>query len=176
MEDEKDVVAADLTEQEEADLDTADDESEESVEELKARLAKETELAKNYKIRAEKAERLAKQKPTETQKQSDSVIDNATLARIYDVPEEDFDEVVDMAKFKKISIAEALKLGSVKAILSEKAEFRKTAQLSNTGASRKSTTTVSDETLIANASKGIIPEAGSPEAERLFWAKRGGKK
>lgn len=176
MEDETEVEAHDSTEQEEADLDTADEQEGESVEEIKTRLAKAEELAKNYKIRAEKAEKLAKQKPNEVSKQADPAIDNATLARIYDIPEEDFDEVLDMAKFKKISLAEALKLTSVKAILAEKAEFRKTAETSNTGSSRRSPNTVTDDTLLSNASKGIIPEAGSAEAERLFWAKRGGKR
>lgn len=103
-------------------------------------------------------------------------IDDETLARIYGIHEDDFQEVKDMATFKKISIAEALKLGATKAILAEKAEFRKTAETSNTGNARRGATKVSDDTLIANLSKGEIPKAGTPEAEALFWAKRGGKR
>lgn len=175
MDEENEVHAQNSNEQEEADLDTADNEEQDSID-WKAKATKAEELANNYKIRAEKAEKIAKQKTSETSKQADNAIDNATLARIYNIPEEDFDEVLDMAKFKKISLAEALKLTSVKAILAEKAEFRKTAEVSNTGSSRRSPNTVSDDTLLANVSKGIIPEAGSEEAERLFWAKRGGKR
>lgn len=175
MEDEKDVEAHDSTEQEEADLDTAGGDEQDSTD-WEAKAKKAEELAKNYKIRAEKAEKLAKQKPNNVSKQADIALDNATLARIYSIPEEDFDEVLEMSQFKKLSIAETLKLSSVKAILAEKAEFRKTAEATNTGAARRGAQTVSDDTIIANLSKGIIPEAGSAEAERLFWAKRGGKR
>lgn len=110
------------------------------------------------------------------QKQVEPALDDETLARIYNVPVEDFEEVKDWAAFKKISIGEALKSDSIKTSLATKAEFRKTAQVSNTGASRRGVNTVSDDTLLANSSKGIIPEPGSEEAERLFWAKRGGKR
>lgn len=103
-------------------------------------------------------------------------LDNATLARIYGIHEDDIEEVLDLAKFKKLSLAETLKLGATKAILAEKAEFRKTAEVSNTGNARRSVSKVSDETLLANLAKGEIPKPGSEEAERLFWAKRGGKR
>lgn len=176
MEDEN-VQAENLNQQEEADLDTASDEQEqgESVAEYKARLAKAEELANNYKIRAEKAEKLAKQKPSEVSKQAEPTLDNATLARIYSIPEEDFEEVMDMSKFKKLSISETLKLGSVKAILAEKAEFRKTAEMSNTGNARRGASKVTDDTLLANLSEGKVPES-KDEAERIFWARRGGKR
>lgn len=172
MEDEI-VPTQDSNEEQEEVLETSTDETNS---ELEAELAKAKQLANNYKIRAEKAEKLAKQKPSETPKQSIPAIDDATLARIYSVHEDDFQEVKDMATFKGISIAEALKLGATKAILAEKAEFRETAQKSNTGNARASATKVSDDTLLKNLSDGKIPEAGSAEAEALFWAKRGGKR
>lgn len=176
MEDEN-VQAENLNQQQEADLDTAGDEQDESesIEELKTRLAKAEELARNQKIRAEKAEKLAKQKPNETSKPVTPELDDATLARIYGIHEDDFQEVKDMANFKRISIAEALKLGATKAILAEKEEFRKTAEASNTGNARRSATKVSDDTLLANLSKGEVPKSAS-EAEALFWARRGGKR
>ena len=166
-----------LNEQEEADLETANGEQEEgeSIEELKARLAKAEELARNQKIRAEKAEKLAKEKPVSKQNVTPE-LDNATIARIYGIHEDDIEEILDLAKFKKLSLAETLKLGATKAILAEKAEFRKTAEVSNTGNARRSVSKVSDETLLANLSKGEIPKPGTEEAERLFWAKRGGKR
>jgi hypothetical protein len=92
------------------------------------------------------------------------------------VHEDDIDDVAEYAKFKKISIAEALKTDVVKTILSNKSEFRKTAEVSNTSNARRGAMKVSDNTLIANLSKGEIPTKGSEEAERLFWAKRGGKR
>jgi hypothetical protein len=162
------------TQEQEVDLDTTQDSEDSS--ELEARLKKAEELANNYKIRAEKAEKLAKQKQSEPSKQVTPELDNATLARIYGIEEEDFEEVLDMAKFKKLSIAETLKLGATKAILAEKAEFRKTAEVSNTGNARRGTSKVSDDVLLKNLADGKVPEAGSSEAEQLFWAKRGGKR
>jgi len=133
-----------------------------------------------FKAMQEKAikfdESLKKPKPKTESYKAEPVLDNATLARIYDIPEEDFEEVLDMAKFKKISIAEALKLSSVKAILAEKAEFRTTAEMSNTGNARRGASKVSDDVLLKKLSDGEIPEAGSEEAERVFWARRGGKR
>lgn len=170
-----------LNSQEDADLSAAHDEDNsdgegESVEEYKARLAKAEELATNYKIRAEKAEKLARQKPSESSKPISQELDNPTLARIYGVHEDDFDFVANYSKFNKLSIAETLKLDEVKAKLSNNSEFRKTAEVSSTSGGRKGVTKVSDDTLVANLSKGEVPEAGTNEAERLFWARNGGKR
>ena len=64
----------------------------------------------------------------------------------------------------------------IKTTLAIKAEFRKTAEVSNTTNTRRSQAKVSDDVLVKNALEGKIPERGSEEAERLFWAKRGGKR
>lgn len=89
---------------------------------------------------------------------------------------DDFDDVVEYAKFKKISVQEALKLDVIKTTLANKSEFRKTAEVSNTGASRRGAVKISDDVLQSNLMDGKIPEKGSDEAERLFWARRGGKR
>lgn len=89
---------------------------------------------------------------------------------------DDFDDVVEYAKFKKISIADALKSDVIKATLANKSEYRKTAEVTNTGNARKSVSKVSDEALAENLKKGQVPKKGSEEAERLFWARRGGKR
>lgn len=121
-------------------------------------------------------ERNKNKKPEVREKRSVTPeLDNATLARIYNIHEDDIDEVLDMAKFKKVSLAEALKLGATKAILAEKEEFRRTANASNIGNTRRATS-VSPDTLVRNLSEGKVPEKGSKEAEDLFWAKRGGKR
>jgi len=121
-------------------------------------------------------ERNKNKKPEVREKRSVTPeLDNATLARIYNIHEDDIDEVLDMAKFKKVSLAEALKLGATKAILAEKEEFRRTANASNIGNTRRATS-VSPDTLVRNLSEGKVPEKGSKEAEELFWAKRGGKR
>lgn len=89
---------------------------------------------------------------------------------------DDFDDVVDYAKFKKISVTEALNSDVLKTVLANKSEFRKTSNVSNTSAARKGAVKVSDDALLSNLSKGNIPEKGSEEAERIFWARRGGKR
>src|SRR5574343_968691 len=127
-------------------------------------------------IKFDEAQKHQKTKPKTESFNVAPELDNATLARIYGIHEDDIEEVLDLAKFKKLSLAETLKLGATKAILAEKAEFRKTAEVSNTGNARRSVSKVSDETLLANLAKGEIPKPGSEEAERLFWAKRGGKR
>lgn len=167
-----------LNQEQEADLETAGDEQDnsESIEDLKARLAKAEEIARNQKMRAEKAERLAKQKQESPKQNVTPELDNATIARIYGIHEDDIEEVLDMAKFKKLSIAETLKLGATKAIIAEKEEFRKTAEASNTGNARRNNIKVSDDVLLSNLSKGEVPSEGSAEAEQLFWARRGGKR
>ena len=91
------------------------------------------------------------------------------------VHEDDIDEVTEFANFKKISVSEALKTDVVKTILSNNAEFRKTSEVANAVPARKGVSKVSDESLLSNLSKGIIPDS-KEEAERIFWAKRGGKR
>lgn len=76
-----------------------------------------------------------------------------------DVHEDDVDEVVDYAKFKKISIAEALKTTVVRASLDEKREQRKTAEATNVGRTRSGNVRNSEETLLGKARKtGEIPD------------------
>lgn len=92
------------------------------------------------------------------------------------VHNDDIDEVLDYAKYKKISVEEAIKSSTVKSILAEREEYRKTQEATNTGTSKRVTMKVSDEALLAGLSKGNVPEKGSSDAERLYWAKRGGKR
>jgi hypothetical protein len=91
------------------------------------------------------------------------------------VPEEDIDDVIEWATFKKISVPEALKSSVLKATLAEKAEFRKTAEASNTSTARRSTNKVTPEKLQQELSQGKVP-TNSDDAEALFWARRGGKR
>lgn len=146
---------------------------EESVEEIKARLAKAEELANNYKIRAEKAEK----KPKEVIYNAPAGTSTKDLVALMNakVSEEDIGEVEEFARFKKISIAEALKSTTVQSILRDKAEQRKTAEATNTGSSRRSTSKVSDEFLVSNARSGKLPE-NEEDIQRLIRAKMGFKK
>lgn len=87
------------------------------------------------------------------------------------VSTEDFDEVVEYAKFKKIPVADALNSSTLKAILSEKTEQRKTAQATSTGSSRRSNTKLSDEAILDNASRGVLPESDE-DIRRLAQLRR----
>lgn len=167
MENENNYDGADiLNEQEEADLNSANEdnyeEEEENAEELKARLAKAEQLANNYKIRAEKAEKAAKAKPETTSKQSSKEdMNSKDLYALMNakVDPEDIDEIKDFALMKKISIAEALKTNVIKSILSEKEEQRNIANATNVGSSKRTSGKLTDESLLNNLKKGVLPES-----------------
>jgi len=83
------------------------------------------------------------------------------------INEDDVVEVEDYAKYKGISIADALKLGVVKTLLAEKEEMRKTAQATNTSNARRSSVQISSDTLLAKAKDGDVSE----DAEALVRAR-----
>ena len=131
-------------------------------------LKKAQELANNYKIRAEKAEALAKQlKPqpvkkeeSETPKISETVFspkDYLALSQ-NNVSADDFDEVQDYANFKKISIAEALKSPYVLDSLKRKTEERATAAATNVGGGKKVASKNTPEAILERAESGQLPE------------------
>lgn len=95
---------------------------------------------------------------TKTSQDNLSQTDVITLARA-DIPEEDIPEVLEYAKFKGISVAEALKSPIIKTTLADKAEARKVAEGTSTGSGRRSSARLSDDALMENASKGILPES-----------------
>lgn len=93
------------------------------------------------------------------------------------VSEEDIDEVVEYARFKKITVGDALKTSTVKTMLSEKAEMRNTANAANTSPARRSNTQPKGEELLEAASKGKVPdEASDADLERLAEARMNAKK
>lgn len=156
-----------------------DESSEESVEDIRARLAKAEELANNYKIRAEKAEKKSKDAPVQrTSSQKDeglSTMDIIALSKA-NLEQEDMAEVLDFAKYKGITVSEALKSNQIKATLQLNAELRNTAAATNTGGAKRSSGKVSDEALMSSASKGNIPE-NDDEMDRLVRLKMfGGRK
>lgn len=127
-------------------------------------LAKARELAENYKIRAEKAERELK-KPRETptaqvHSQEDTpqlnIKDQLFLAKA-DIHPDDIEEVLDWAKFKKIGIQDAYK--ALKPKLDANSEERKTAAVANVSSQRRSAAKVTDDMLIQNAKSGKLPDA-----------------
>lgn len=145
------------------------DESSEDLETLKARLAKAEELANNYKIRAEKAEKKTERSETPKvapKKSSElSTLDIIAISKA-NIDTDDVEEVVEYARFKGISVAEALKSNVIQTTLSQKEEMRKTAQATSTGQTRRGSSQISDERLLADAKKGILPDSDA-DIERL---------
>lgn len=136
---------------------------------LKAEADKAREIAENQKVRAERAESKAKSVKTAPQAKSElSTIDIIALTKA-NIETDDIEEVLDYAKFKGISVSEALKSTVVKATLSERAEQRNVSMATNTGGSKRGVARVSDDALMQSASKGNLPESDA-DIDRLMKA------
>jgi hypothetical protein len=153
--------------------DEGDEADEDSVDYWKKK-AKTAEAQKDH-WRTKAQEGTGSKKDSDTQNDSLSSLDILALSRS-NVHDDDIEDVVEYAKFKKISVADALKSNTIKAVIAEKSEFRKTAEVTSTGAAKKTVSKVSDQALNENLAKGVVPDKGSDDAERLFWARRGGKR
>lgn len=104
----------------------------------------------------EKAKKKAKEAPVKvTGDLTTSDIIALTKANIDD---EDVDEVLKYAKYENISVKEALNTSVLKAILADRKELRTSAQAVNTGTTKRASSQISDERLLADARKGIMPE------------------
>lgn len=165
MEDETQVEVEETLEAPEEEVETEEvHEDEEEVEEIdwKAEFEKQKQLTDNQKKRAEKAEKKAKTAPASNDSGM-SAQDLLALSKA-DVAEEDLDEVLDYAKYKGISIAEALKSSVVQATLTTNAEHRKSAEAVSTGSTRRGSSQVSDERLLTDASSGKLPSSDADMA------------
>jgi len=149
---------------------TPQEEPEESAEELKARLAKAEEVANNYKIRAEKAEARAKEEKEEVKSPLNLSAGDMMAIKNANVDPEDMDAVEDFAKWRKISLREALVHPEMKAILDYRNEIKTTTVATNVENVRRGATKINDETLVMNASMGKIPTSDD-EIEALVAAK-----
>lgn len=93
------------------------------------------------------------------------------------VNEEDIGEVEEYAKFKGISVAEALKTNVVKTLLGDKEEMRKTANATNTRGSRVGTNKSSPSDLLAKArTGGAVDDFDALAQARLEERKNANKK
>lgn len=77
---------------------------------------------------------------------------------IADLDEDDADYVATYAEKFGLSLPEARKNKDVQAVLSVRAEERRTASATNTGTVRRGTSRVSDDTLLSQASSGNLPD------------------
>ena len=92
------------------------------------------------------------------------------IRALSDVPEEDVDEVVKWAKYNNISVAEAKKSTVMQSLLKNRAEERKTADVTNTGGGRRAVSKNTDADILARADKGDLPESDD-EIKRLSEAR-----
>lgn len=135
-----------------------------------------TPREKQLYARLKKTEAELKAKKTAPEAQtpaSNSNLSTSDLLAVMNanVHEDDMERVEKFAKMEGISIKESLKNPDLKAILDRRAEERTTASATNVTNTRRGSTKVSDEVIVANASKGRLPE-DDEGIERLIAAKR----
>lgn len=143
------------------------------LEETEKARAKAEEIARDQKIRAEKAEQEAKQNRPE--KKDDLSTEDLYALIEAKVPKEDMEEVKRAAKLLGKPIAEALNDTVVKTILSQRAEVRESALAADTGGSKRTTTKETGEDLLLKAKKGQFPTDDS-DISKMISAKFEAKK
>ena len=163
--------------------DDGDDEGEDTVETLKEKLAKAQKAYEDQKKRAEKAEGKSSEnkdnKKVEFKKNAKA--DDLSPKDLYalmenKVPKEDIDDVVQYAKFSKISVSDALETDFVTRLLADKSEKRATARATNIGNSRRGSGKPSGSSLLNNAlQKGELPDSDE-DLDRMIEARLEQKK
>lgn len=71
---------------------------------------------------------------------------------------DDINNVVDYAKFKGITVTEALKLGVVKTMLADSKQERETANATSTKGGKRGISTPSTDEILAKAAQGELPD------------------
>jgi uncharacterized protein Smg (DUF494 family) len=160
------------------DAETLESETTEEVDAVDSNeeLTKAQELAKNQKIRAEKAEKEAKDAKARLAELEGKSADVSGLSNkdvIFiaksDIHSDDLDEVLEWAKFKKVDVSEAYK--QLKGQLDLKNEQRKTAQATQITTGKRGNTKDSGEELLTRAERtGEVPET-TEGMQALFRAK-----
>ena len=147
--------------------------SEEVIEQKKPEETPEAKLArlKRQLEQHEKKMGIVAKPPVKMDKDTSlSPLDIIAISKA-DIAEDDISEVLDFAKYKGISVSEALKSPVVKNTLAQKKEERTVAQATNTGSARRGTSKVTDDKLLANANSGILPESDEDIA-RLYQLRK----
>ena len=168
MEDENIVNADTSNGEEELDLDLSNDTEEdakpnddvETLKEQNKKLFARAKKAEGFEFKDGKWVKPVVDKKPETKvepSQELSAKDALLLAKA-NVDLEDVDEVIDFAKYRKITIAEALQNNTLRAILTDSQEKRKTALATQTSGTRK-TTAPTIEALTEKAQKGELSES-----------------
>lgn len=96
------------------------------------------------------------------------------IAALTSVPKEDRAEVLEHAKYKGITPAEALKSTYIKTFLREQEELRKSANAANTGGSKRGASKPTGEKILEDFHSGKIPESeeGIKDLVDAQWANK----
>lgn len=164
--------------EEELDLDLSLDDEEESgeadeQEDDKDKLIKSLQAQKAHwkKKASEKKDAPKEEKKTESNNSNElSLKDQLAIIKSDVDVDNDLDTVLKFARNEGLSVSEALKDDVLQGILSKKVESRSTAQATNTGTTRKGNVKVSEDTLMANAKGGKMPESDA-DIDRLIEAR-----
>jgi len=128
--------------------------SKEEIEVLKAKAAKADDLERKNKQLFERAKKQSIAPQTDTLSAMDAVLLSKS-----DVEADDIEEVLGYAKYRKMTIAEALKDATLKAILNEKKEERQTAAATQTRGGARGSSKVSGIDLLTKAeTSGEVPD------------------
>jgi hypothetical protein len=162
-----------LNPQDDEDISTPQDEEEtEEKSEEKPQGKEEKDyksLYENQRIRAEKVEKELKEfKSKGEDKDGLSQKDLLFLAKA-DVHEDDLDEILDYAKFKKVEVKDALGSGFIKSYLADQKEKRKTSEVTSTGSKRSGVKGKDGSEMLKDAESGIFP--GTDDIEALVEAR-----
>lgn len=131
---------------------------------------------RDQKLRAEKAEELAKgTKKEEKVESSITAKDVLVLTGAGYTHEEDIDTIERWAKFNNVGISEAIKDNLLKSVLATKQEERKTAQVTQTNGGARGVKSPSIDTILSEASQGKIPEKDT-DIENLALARMAKRK
>lgn len=132
----------------------------EALADIKGKTTKAEDIAKNQKIRAEKAENLLKgsKKEGEIKIEGDNLSTKDILA-LTKVDSEDYDEVIKVAKILDKPVSEALQDSTLKSILDTRVEERTTANATNTIGGARGGSKVDGESLLQKAEEtGEVPD------------------
>ncbi len=135
--------------------------AEPQADEKDQKIAELEEKNKQLFERAKKAEGKAKEAPPPASAPAEPRLSERDVIALSkaDIADEDIDEVLEYARFKKISVSEALKAPVMTQILADKKEQRQPAQATQTTRSSRGSAKVNPEEILAKAERtGELPD------------------
>jgi hypothetical protein len=118
-----------------------------------------TEREKQYYARIKELEKKLKEKKEEPSQDANLSPRDFLALKDANITADDFEEVQDFATYKKLSIADALAHPTLKTILQDRAEERRTARATETRSPRGVAKTSGEDFLKKAESQGEVPES-----------------